>query len=159
MPAKWGEQEIFWGRIKKDPGGREIGLMGKIAVRAFTSTTGDAMAKRSKAKGGSRSTKSDAAYAAEAQVLAVFTEFIEVKNDPEGLVDYCVHCGIPLDVLEAAGNTKRGIAPVILAHYRIGPGLYDLERVGQDFARWPPIAAHIAELQAEKSAIDLGSRA
>jgi hypothetical protein len=115
------------------------------------------MVKRTKAKGKSRSTKSDAAYEAEAQVLAVFTEFIEVKNDPKGLVDYCIHCGMPLDVLAAAD--KRGLAPIILAHYRIGPGVYDLERVGQDLARWPPIAAEIARLQREKSAVDLGSGA
>lgn len=83
----------------------------------------------------------------EALVPAHLTDF--VKNDGiDDLIEYLLHCGIPFVVLAAAD--KRGLAPIILAHYRIKPGVYDIDRVAADMVRWPPIAEEIARLEKKK---------
>ena len=82
------------------------------------------------------------------QVLAVFIDFAE--QDLEKLFEYINYCGISGDILATAG--EEGIAPIILGHYRIKPGLYDLERVAADLLRWPPVAKRVAELERQKHA-------
>ena len=83
-----------------------------------------------------------------AQVLAVFNDIAEKGTDE--LIDYAQHCGITLDILATAGND--GIAPIILGHYRVKPGLYDLDRVSADLLQWPPIAQRIVKLERRKNA-------
>ena len=81
------------------------------------------------------------------QVLAVFTDFAE--QNIEKLFEYLNHCSISQEIIATAG--KEGITPIILGHYRIKPGLYDLDRVAADLLRWPPIAKRIAKLEAQNA--------
>ncbi|MFZ1108643.1 MAG: hypothetical protein WAN43_09900 [Rhodomicrobium sp.] len=52
------------------------------------------------------------------------------------------HCGV--DLAACAGDAKQ-IPNVILAHYRVGRGRYDIERAAHDLLTYPPIAARIGE--------------
>ena len=44
------------------------------------------------------------------------------------------------------------MAEVILGHYRVKKGCYDIDRAANDLATFPPVAAHIAELEARIAA-------
>jgi hypothetical protein len=68
-------------------------------------------------------------------------------DDGERFIALIDHCGI--DLAACRGDVKQ-IPNVILAHYRIGRGRYDLDRVARDLLSYPPIAARIEELEAEK---------
>jgi len=76
------------------------------------------------------------------QALGIFHDMY--AQGPDAFVEYCVHCGIPLDDLKNAGKSYDH---VILAHYAVGPGEWDVDRISADMLRWPPLANRIAELK------------
>jgi hypothetical protein len=79
-------------------------------------------------------------------VMMIFWEKFE--NDQAEFVEYLHHCGIDLGELsEAVESGWPAIEALILGHYRVRPGVYDLEQVGQHLATYPPIAARIRELR------------
>jgi hypothetical protein len=79
-------------------------------------------------------------------VMMIFWEKFE--NDQAEFVEYLHHCGIDLGELsEAVESGWPAIEALILGHYRVRPGVYDLEQVGQYLATYPPIAARIRELR------------
>jgi hypothetical protein len=80
------------------------------------------------------------------QVLAVFADFAE--NDVDGLVAFLQHCQIDLEPYLAK---KAELPDIIAAHFYVRPGVYDIGRVGELLATFPPIAARIRELEAEKA--------
>src|SRR5450432_626160 len=82
-----------------------------------------------------------------ASIIGCFTDFAE--NTPDELIPYMEHCGMEVEVISAAGDD---LSTLILAHYRIRPGHYDIDRAARDLATWPRIAAHIVELQMERDA-------
>ena len=57
------------------------------------------------------------------------------------------HTGIDL---AAAGGDIRRVPDVILGHYRVKKGCYDIERSAKDLVTFPPVAAYIAELMARQ---------
>lgn len=77
-------------------------------------------------------------------ICGILLSFLE-EGDYEGLFDYLHHCGVPLRVIRSSAD----ILPAFLGLYRIRPGLYDVDRACMDLRWWPPIATHIAELEAE----------
>lgn len=68
--------------------------------------------------------------------------------DVDVLFKYLRHCGLPLMALTSADD----LVPAFLGHYRIRPGLYDVDRACSHLLFWPPIAARIAELTEEAEA-------
>jgi hypothetical protein len=81
------------------------------------------------------------------QVLAVFADYAE--QDVDKLFKFLQHCEIDLEPL---CNKTAQLPDLIAAHFYVRPGVYDIERLGQLFATWPPIAARIRELKAEMAA-------
>jgi hypothetical protein len=81
-------------------------------------------------------------------ILAWFLGFQE-EGDEE-LARYILHCGIDID---AAPEIDDAIA----LHYQLPDGTYDIDRAANDLATWPPVAARIAELQAERAATNTDS--
>jgi hypothetical protein len=75
-------------------------------------------------------------------ILAWFRDFQE-EGDEE-LARFVVHCGIDID---AADNIEDAIA----AHYRLPGGRFDIDRAASDLGTYPPVAARIEELRAEKA--------
>uniref|UniRef100_UPI00260F8903 hypothetical protein n=1 Tax=uncultured Paracoccus sp. TaxID=189685 RepID=UPI00260F8903 len=69
-------------------------------------------------------------------------EDLATDSNVELLCAYLRHCGLPLQTLRSASD----IVPTFLNHYRIQPGLYDVERAWEDLRWWPPIAERIAKL-------------
>ena len=67
-------------------------------------------------------------------------------DDPESFLALIEHTGIDL---AAAGGDVRRVPDVILGHYRVRKGCYDVERAANDLATYPPVAAFIAELEAQ----------
>ena len=43
--------------------------------------------------------------------------------------------------------------PALVAHYRIKKGQYDMDRITMDFVKYPPIAARVVELMAERAKV------
>lgn len=79
--------------------------------------------------------------------LAVFYDILE--NKPHQFVDYLVHCGISDRAIVEAGATPR-LFDVIAEHYRIRRGVYDIDRVAADLARW--LAPYIEQLKKQHAA-------
>ena len=77
-------------------------------------------------------------------ILDVFFD----SDDPETFLALVDHAGI--DLAAAAGDVKQ-IPDVILGHYRIKKGCYDIDRATNDLLTFPPVAAHIAGLEAQKA--------
>lgn len=77
---------------------------------------------------------------AAAEVLAVFIDFAEQGEAELGA--YVIHCGITQEDIDASGDLEAAI----LEHYRTPKG-FDLNLVGYDLSRWPPIAARVRELK------------
>jgi hypothetical protein len=77
---------------------------------------------------------------------------LDVFFDCDADADFCLalidHASI--DLAATAGDVKR-IPDVIVAHYRVAKGRYDLDRAAQDLLSFPPIAARIKELKAQKA--------
>lgn len=80
-------------------------------------------------------------------ILNILDDFAS-DPDVDALFGYLQHCGIPLRALRSAAD----IVPAFLGHYRIRPGLYDVDRACEDLRWWPPVVARLAELQAEAEA-------
>lgn len=77
-------------------------------------------------------------------ICGILLSFLE-EDDCERLFAYLHHCGLPIRTFRSAAD----ILPSFLGLYRIRPGLYDVERACMDLRWWPPIATHIAELEAK----------
>ena len=77
-------------------------------------------------------------------ILAMF--FGEGDDDGESFLELVDHCHIDLGACN--GDVKQ-IPNVIAAHYRRGRG-YDIDRAAHDLLTYPPVAARIKELEAEK---------
>ncbi len=67
-------------------------------------------------------------------------------DDPENFLALIEHTGIEL---AATGGKISRVPDVILGHYRLKKGVYDIERAANDLATFPPVAAYIAELKAQ----------
>jgi hypothetical protein len=80
------------------------------------------------------------------EVLAVFADFAE--HDVEQLVAFLQHCQIDLEPYLAK---KAELPDIIAAHFYVRPGVYDIARLGELLATFPPIAARVRELEAEKA--------
>jgi hypothetical protein len=78
----------------------------------------------------------------EAMVLGPYIDYLE-ENDTDSFIALANHAGIDL-----RGDPIKQI----LRHYWLGGGQYDIERCANDFATYPPIANHIAELRREQRA-------
>ena len=66
-------------------------------------------------------------------------------DDPENFLALIEHTGI--DLAAAGGDVSR-VPHVILGHYRVKKGCYDIDRAATDLATFPPVADYIAELEA-----------
>ena len=77
-------------------------------------------------------------------ILAMF--FSEGDDDGEGFLALVDHCGI--DLAACHGDVKQ-IPNVIAAHYCRGRG-YNIDRAAHDPLTYPPVAARIEELEAQK---------
>lgn len=76
-------------------------------------------------------------------LLGILNDFL---SDPEELFDYFDHVGFdPLCL-----GQIRDLPQAWMAYYRVRAGVYDVDRACRDLAAWPPIAARIAHLQAQK---------
>ena len=91
--------------------------------------------------------RKESSVQAKEQVLAVFADFAE--HDVDKLYDFLQHCEIDLEPYLAK---KAELPDIIAAHFYIRPGVYDIARLGELLATFPPIAARIRELQAERAA-------
>ncbi|WP_299363111.1 hypothetical protein [uncultured Paracoccus sp.] len=77
-------------------------------------------------------------------ICGILTDFA-TDPDVEVLFAYLRHCGLPILALRSAED----IIPAFLGLYRLRTGQYDVDRACEDLRWWPPIAARIAELEAE----------
>ena len=71
------------------------------------------------------------------------------EQDVDKLFAFLQHCKIDLAPLS---DTTAQLPDLIASHFYLRPGVYDIERLGQLFATFPPVAARIRELEAEKAA-------
>jgi hypothetical protein len=79
---------------------------------------------------------------------AIFAMFFgEGDDDGEGFLALVDHCGVDLSACH--GDVKQ-IPNVIAGHYRLAHGRYDIDRAAHDLLTYPPVAARIKELEAEK---------
>jgi len=81
-----------------------------------------------------------------AMILAMF--FDDGDDNGEGFLALIDHCGI--DLAACNGDVKQ-IPNVIAGHYRLAHGRYDIDRAANDLLTFPPVAARIAELDAQKA--------
>lgn len=82
-----------------------------------------------------------------AMVLGPFLDFAE--QGELALFNYMRHCGIQIDSLDA--SDPRSAEDLILDHYRLADGSYDVNMSARDLARWPAIAARIHELRDDQT--------
>lgn len=80
------------------------------------------------------------------QVLAVFADYAEHHVDR--LFDFLQHCQIDL---EPFLRKSAKLPDVIASHFYLRPGVYDIDRLGHLLATFPPIAARLREIEAEKA--------
>ena len=78
------------------------------------------------------------------QILAVFADFAE--QDVDKLFEFMQHCGIDLEPL---ADKAVKLPDLIASHFYLRPGFYDIARLGDLLATFPPIAARIREIQEE----------
>ncbi len=93
-----------------------------------------------KAKG---NPKAETAEEQRNMILAMFFD----DHGADGFLDLVKHCRNDLTACD--GDTKQ-IPNVILGHYRISRGRYDIDRAANDLLTFPPVAARIAELKAQR---------
>ena len=92
-----------------------------------------------------KNSKSGAALSAdEGMILGPFMDFAGQGEDD--LAEYLFHVGIPPEAISAAGDVQSAI----LKHYRRRGGKYDIDTAAADLLSWPPIAARVKELKAER---------
>ena len=79
-----------------------------------------------------------------ARVLEPFNDFIE-NDEIDEFFEYLTHVGIDVTVLRNADDMEG----VILGHYRVAKGLYDIDTVFEDLACFGPIRQRIRSLRRE----------
>lgn len=72
--------------------------------------------------------------------------FSFLEDGIEHLGSYAKHVGFDLTALSDPEN----LLDAWLGHYRIKPGVYDIDRAFNDFVTWPIIANRVAEITAER---------
>ena len=77
-------------------------------------------------------------------ILAWFLNFQEEDGDEESR-------SLHHPLRHRHRRSRRALDDAITAHYRLPDGTYDIERAANDLATYPPIAARIKELEAEKA--------
>ena len=77
-------------------------------------------------------------------ILGIFEDF---ADDADDLVKYITHVGIDISAL----SKTRDLPDLILAHYRIKRGCFDVDRATKDLLTWPPIARAVFEGQERKA--------
>ena len=80
------------------------------------------------------------------QVLAIFADYAE--QDVDKLFEFLQHCQIDLEPLS---DKNLQLPDLIASHFYIRPGVYDIARLGELLATFPPIAARIREIEAERA--------
>lgn len=82
-------------------------------------------------------------------VLAVYGDLLE-NDDLDGFIDFSKHAGLDFSALSQCPKCRDSqLEAWILGHYRISKGRYDVDRVANDLATYPPIVARIEELKRE----------
>ncbi len=82
-------------------------------------------------------------------VLGVYLDFLE-NDDLDGFVDFSKHAGLDFAALPDCPKCFADqFENWILGHYRISKGRYDVDRVANDLATYPPIVARVEELRKE----------
>ena len=81
-------------------------------------------------------------------ILGIIASFFE-QDDNTVILEFVGHVGFDL----RAVNDTACFADAWLGHYRVRQGQYDVNRAINDLATWPPIAARIAELRAERDGV------
>jgi len=81
------------------------------------------------------------------QVLWIFEDYAE--QDVDKLFAFLQHCEIDLEPLS---DKSIQLPDLILSHFYIRPGVYDIDRLGHLLATFPPIAARIREIEAKRAA-------
>ena len=80
------------------------------------------------------------------QILWIFADY--AVQDVDKLFAFLQHCQIDLEPL---ADKSIQLPDLILSHFYIRPGLYDIDRLGHLLATFPPIAARIREVEAERA--------
>lgn len=80
-------------------------------------------------------------------VLGPWVDALEAGGMPE-VIEYAVHVGIDLKPVEAG---LVSLHDTVLAHYKSGRRKYNIDQAARDLAAYPPVAARIAELTAQRS--------
>jgi hypothetical protein len=75
-------------------------------------------------------------------VLAVFADLAD-NDDVDGLFDFMGHCGIDVRKMRIG----QVLTDFILEHYQIGARKFDVSRVVEDLATYPPIVQRVEELR------------
>ena len=79
-------------------------------------------------------------------ILSVFVNFAD-NDDIDGLFDFMKHCGIDVRKMRKG----QELTDFILEHYQIGARKYDVSRVANDLATYPPIVRRVEELKVERA--------
>src|SRR5438552_100976 len=80
------------------------------------------------------------------QILTIFADYAE--QDVDKLFEFLQHCQIDLEPLS---DKNLQLPDLIVSHFYIRPGVYDIARLGELLATFPPIAARIREIKAERA--------
>ena len=84
-------------------------------------------------------------------VLAVFFDLLE-NDQLDEFKEFCQHAGLDFSALPNCSKCLADQLPNwILGHYRISKGRYDVDRVANDLATYPPIVARVEELRKEQA--------
>lgn len=78
-------------------------------------------------------------------IVGILNSFLEA-DDWSDFRAYIHHVRFDL----CSFHDAKDLIPAWLGHYRLKQGVYDVDRATNDLATFPPIAARIAELKAEK---------
>lgn len=65
----------------------------------------------------------------------------DIFEDTDAIEDWLLHVGFDLLGIRHVSDFEAAY----LAHYRIRPGLYDIERATRDLATWPPVVRLIEQ--------------
>jgi hypothetical protein len=81
-------------------------------------------------------------------IIGILVSFFE-DEDRTSLGEYIQHVGFDMNSF----SDPADLISAWLGHYRLKQGVYDVDRATNDLATFPPIAARIAELKAEKGEV------
>lgn len=76
----------------------------------------------------------------------ILSIFEDLASDPDDFLLYLEHVGLDLRAIRHI----RDLSNLILGHYRISRGKYDVHRAAEDLRWWPPIAREIQRLMLKK---------